>query len=498
MKHMVFLACIALATAGCSSGGGSSDGGTTTPTNSAPLVSAGADQNVTEGASVTLTATATDANNDTLTYVWTKVSGADVTLSSTNAASTSFTAPEVTAEQNFEFQISVSDGTVSVTDNIIVTVFDTATPLPTNETEWIVSSGEVSTVFTDNGSFIDVDVLSVTTGTDTVSVTTNSVPSYKITVTEAILDWYAGYAAGASADEGLSLGQVINFGEDIGLSQSACTTGGNGWWPSGGGSCLSSLGEASITFTTSPAATTTSCETGLGAVGLWVNGVYMYNWSDGQSYNNAGVWNKFAIPFRSKGMDLCLGHGGGRSTIYHHHNYNECLRQELNDEGTGHSPVYGYAGDGYAVHGPYQDVNALATSCWVVRDYSASSATGCGTDGARTCGYSDYTNPGASPDVTYTGTSVGPTTSELVGIDYDNVAAEAGFYKEDYIFDTSCQAQGAQYLDEHNGHSHDALGYHYHTSVDSDMFPTFPLSPGVEYYGEATQSFSCSGGGVAP
>jgi hypothetical protein len=53
----------------------------------------------------------------------------------------------------------------------------------------------------------------------------------------------------------------------------------------------------------------------------------------------------------------------------------------------------------------------------------------------------------------------------------------SGLYYEDWYFDADCAAQGGQYLDEHNGHDHDGLGYHYHVTS------TFPFLAGPTFYG---------------
>jgi ribosomal protein L35AE/L33A len=76
-----------------------------TCTNKAPVVTLGADQEVLEGATVTLGATATDADNDPLTRTWTQTSGALVTLTGET-----FTAPSVKADTLIIFELTVSDG----------------------------------------------------------------------------------------------------------------------------------------------------------------------------------------------------------------------------------------------------------------------------------------------------------------------------------------------------------------------------------------------------
>jgi len=83
-------------------------------------------------------------------------------------------------------------------------------------------------------------------------------------------------------------------------------------------------------------------------------------------------------------VDVCGGHAANGD--YHHHFSSGCLGKLVNDEGTDHSPIYGYAADGYAIYGPWYSDGVLAKSSWAVRDYDdASSATGCGTAGVRDC-----------------------------------------------------------------------------------------------------------------
>ncbi|MEL7283264.1 MAG: PKD domain-containing protein, partial [Pseudomonadota bacterium] len=146
MKYHVSVLALAICLAGCSEGGGS-DGGTTTPvtsTNTAPTVTAGGDQTVTEGANVQLDGSATDADGDTLTITWTQLSGTSVSLSSTNIADPVFTAPDVSSSETLEFEISVSDGTTSSTDTVSITVQD-STPA-VNVDDWIINTTERSSI----------------------------------------------------------------------------------------------------------------------------------------------------------------------------------------------------------------------------------------------------------------------------------------------------------------------------------------------------------------
>ena len=99
-------------------------------TNRAPVARAGVNQNVAIGATVTLDAsTSYDLDGDTLTYSWAKTSGPAVTFDSTTLASiTTFTAPTVTVRTDLVFAVTVSDGTLSSTDSLIVAVAPNAPP----------------------------------------------------------------------------------------------------------------------------------------------------------------------------------------------------------------------------------------------------------------------------------------------------------------------------------------------------------------------------------
>src|ERR1017187_3293180 len=52
----------------------------------------------------------------------------------------------------------------------------------------------------------------------------------------------------------------------------------------------------------------TATTVGLGHIGVWTNGVSIFNVSDAQSYNNQGIWNRNAYFWEGPGFDACLGH----------------------------------------------------------------------------------------------------------------------------------------------------------------------------------------------
>lgn len=95
--------------------------------NNAPVIEDIDDQTQDENKSVSLTASATDAENDEITYRWEQTSGTTVTLSNSNTANASFTAPAVTSDEKLTFTVYVSDGMAETSTNANVTVKNVAT-----------------------------------------------------------------------------------------------------------------------------------------------------------------------------------------------------------------------------------------------------------------------------------------------------------------------------------------------------------------------------------
>ena len=88
----------------------------------------------------------------------------------------------------------------------------------------------------------------------------------------------------------------------------------------------------------------------LGQIGLWINGVVIYNGWDGKSYQSLGVWQQNAYYFEGVSFDSCLGHPDGNG-VYHSHMNINCY-YSYNDS-TEHSPLIGYLFDSYPVYGPF-------------------------------------------------------------------------------------------------------------------------------------------------
>jgi hypothetical protein len=124
-------------------------------TNQQPTVSAGPNQSVNERTLGQLHAVANDPDGDPLTVTWTQVSPATPVIALSNAGdlSPTFTAPEVTADTDFTFQVMVSDGALSATATTVVTVKNvnqapvavaSASPLATQEHGTITLDGTAS------------------------------------------------------------------------------------------------------------------------------------------------------------------------------------------------------------------------------------------------------------------------------------------------------------------------------------------------------------------
>ena len=91
--------------------------------NTLPVVDAGTAQTVDGGATVSLSGTASDNDNDPLTYEWVQVGGPTVILTDAATLNASFTAPpRAFADQDLLFELRVNDGIVTVADEVRVTV----------------------------------------------------------------------------------------------------------------------------------------------------------------------------------------------------------------------------------------------------------------------------------------------------------------------------------------------------------------------------------------
>ena len=140
-------------------------GGPTDPVNKKPVVTLGASFSVNAGDTLAISATATDADNDVLTYSW----SVDAALNATGTDSTSIsiTAPNVTSTTDYPISISVSDGTAIVTKSAVVTVVAPTT----GNTAPVVSP--ISNVTLEENTQVNVSVSATDADNDALTYTWN-------------------------------------------------------------------------------------------------------------------------------------------------------------------------------------------------------------------------------------------------------------------------------------------------------------------------------------
>jgi hypothetical protein len=198
--------------------------------------------------------------------------------------------------------------------------------------------------------------------------------------------------------------------------------------------------------------------TPLGHVGVWSNGVSIFNARDARSYNNADVWHQNAIVVEGGSFDTCLGHPAPNGE-YHHHLNPRCLYDD--GDSARHSPIIGYAFDGYPIYGAYGYRNADGSG-GVTRMRS----------GYRVRAIGERTT---LPD----GTGLAQAQwGPAVGAQYP-----LGYYTEDFEY-----VAGLGDLDEHNGRvcvtpEYPNGTYAYFVTLDESGVPAYPYTLGPTYYG---------------
>lgn len=86
----------------------------------------------------------------------------------------------------------------------------------------------------------------------------------------------------------------------------------------------------------------------MGPIGVAVNGVVFFHPFDHLQGEDA-VWR----------LDRCCGHPAPTAQ-YHYHKYPVCVKSPWSDDGSAHSPLIGFAFDGFPVFGPYEAAGQLA------------------------------------------------------------------------------------------------------------------------------------------
>ena len=355
-------------------------------------------------------------------------------------------------------------------------------------TSWLINYYNESTYFQSIVNVQNVTEVSLS-GEKFMQITATGIPQYDHVMTTSDIDWLDSRPKASSdftnGKTNATVGEIVPFGESIGYASGGNKPGCSlGYWPPGP-QCPSATTKKA-NFPIEPVESSSDCYTTLGAVGYWVNGVSVYNWWDGTSYNNQDTWHTMAAWGEYYDLDICSGHAANGD--YHHHTFPNCLRDVLDDNGSGKSPIYGFAADGFPILGPWVSEGVLAKSCWKNRDYDdPSSSTGCGTAHKRTCLLVDQYDISKG---TVSTSNHGPDTNANVLTQSGNsIQASSGFYFEDHYYDSSCTSQGDSYLDQFNGRYDETYGYVYHTTItnlDNPEFvtSTFPHFIGPTFYGE--------------
>ena len=131
--------------------------------NHPPVAHAGDDQSVREGASVSLSAALSfDPDGDPLSWAWEQIGEPTVTLSGADTATPTFTAPllpgGVGGAEVLTFRVTVSDGVLSASDDVIVVVEqDNHVPVANAGSPQTVSPGVLVTLYGSASSDPDGD-----------------------------------------------------------------------------------------------------------------------------------------------------------------------------------------------------------------------------------------------------------------------------------------------------------------------------------------------------
>ena len=228
-----------------------------------------------------------------------------------------------------------------------------------------------------------------------------------------------------------------------------------------------------------------------GNIGIFINGVALFDYRDGVSWKNStnsvaggplggmgdGVWNRDAIPAEKAGFDCSKGHPAMGN--YHHHQNPSAFNLDLtvisnicdiyaadglySINATQHSPLIGYSYDGFPIYGAYGFANTDGT-------------------GGITRMKSSYQLRNISTRTTYSnGTAV--TAGPPVSVTYP-----LGYFREDYEFISNA---GQDYLDVHNGRfcvtpEYPNGIYCYFATVDANWNSAYPYVVGPTFYGTKT------------
>ncbi|MCI5059299.1 MAG: YHYH protein [Flavobacteriales bacterium] len=207
------------------------------------------------------------------------------------------------------------------------------------------------------------------------------------------------------------------------------------------------------------------------SIGTLINGVPIFGHGDASSYDpqlndndpqGLGIWNVDAWYSEGWTLDTAYAAHPQQQGAYHSHATPYLL---YSDDTTAHSPIVGWAFDGYPIYGPYGYSNPNDMNSPTKRIRSSFQLRNIST---RT------TLPDGSQS-----TPPGPNVSNTFPL---------GMYNEDYEY-----VQGLGDLDEHNGRfgktpEYPNGTYAYFVAVDDTGGPAYPYYLGDTFYGDPDQA----------
>jgi hypothetical protein len=122
----------------------------------------------------------------------------------------------------------------------------------------------------------------------------------------------------------------------------------------------------------------------MGPIGMAINGVVFFNPFERGGMNAVEGYSEIWL-------DACCGHPEQRG-VYHYHKYPSCVKSPFPDDGKRHSPIIGFAFDGFPLYGPYESDGVFA------RDLKGSQALDvCNGHSDPERGYHYHVTPGRFP-----------------------------------------------------------------------------------------------------
>lgn len=90
----------------------------------------------------------------------------------------------------------------------------------------------------------------------------------------------------------------------------------------------------------------------MGPIGMALNGVVFFNPFEMGGMNAVEGYSEVWL-------DSCCGHPQ-QDGVYHYHKYPSCVKSPFPDDGKQHSPILGFAWDGFPLYGPYENSGVMA------------------------------------------------------------------------------------------------------------------------------------------